>query len=444
MKTKNKILALVEIVIVLCSVFLVAMPAIAAEQTTQKVVSTITTASEDDYVLGVYGNANEDDTIDMRDLTYVKLIFFGKKPETELADAKYDGKINPLDFIQIKLIIVGKEKEITLIDSCHIQHYPKFDQRIVTIRKPVERIIPLLIHGAQALKVIEASDKIVGVPTGIEKYDYYWPELLDRPRVGNWRSPDYEAIVSLSPDIVISHIAHASKIGEKLKPLGIPVVGLDFHKDHTLESEMEKLGYILENEDQVKVEEYLDWLKDYQNMIRDTVKGLPEDKKPRVLIMWGWRLNPAAIKTFGPGGSGHLPCVNAGGINIAAELGLSYPNVDSEWILEENPDVIVIQLSPSYKWGWKNTEELKEVISDVIKTCGWDNLAAVKNNRVYVYSSRIAVGLESNVRLAYWAKWFHPDKFGDLDPEEVHKEYLEKFMKIDYSEDVISVYKKES
>ena len=64
MKTKNKILALVEIAIVLCSMFFVAIPAIAAEQTMQEVstsANTITTASEDDYVLGVYGNANEDD-----------------------------------------------------------------------------------------------------------------------------------------------------------------------------------------------------------------------------------------------------------------------------------------------------------------------------------------------------------------------------------------------
>ncbi|MCK4347082.1 MAG: hypothetical protein KAW47_00550, partial [Thermoplasmatales archaeon] len=86
-KMKTKTLALAEIAIVLCSVFLVALPAIAAEQTTKEVsasANAITTASEDDFVLGVYGNANEDDTIDMRDLTYVKLIFFGKKPETEL------------------------------------------------------------------------------------------------------------------------------------------------------------------------------------------------------------------------------------------------------------------------------------------------------------------------------------------------------------------------
>jgi iron complex transport system substrate-binding protein len=27
----------------------------------------------------IYGNANEDDTLDMRDVTYIKLVIFGKK-----------------------------------------------------------------------------------------------------------------------------------------------------------------------------------------------------------------------------------------------------------------------------------------------------------------------------------------------------------------------------
>jgi iron complex transport system substrate-binding protein len=118
---KNKAIALMG-AIVLCSLFLVALPA------------TAIATEQDDYVLGIYGNANEDDTIDMRDLTYVKLIFFGEKPETELADAKYDGKINPLDFIQIKLIIVGKEKELTIIDQA---------DRTVTVNKSCR--LPLLL-----------------------------------------------------------------------------------------------------------------------------------------------------------------------------------------------------------------------------------------------------------------------------------------------------------
>ena len=73
MKTKNKMLATVEIAVVLCSVFLMALPTIAADQNVQQAMqkesATVTAASEDDYVLGIYGNANEDDTIDMRDLT---------------------------------------------------------------------------------------------------------------------------------------------------------------------------------------------------------------------------------------------------------------------------------------------------------------------------------------------------------------------------------------
>ncbi|MCK4731904.1 MAG: hypothetical protein KAT65_05535, partial [Methanophagales archaeon] len=64
MKTKNKQIALVEIAIVLCSLFLVTIPGIAAEQIAQEMsAGKVTTASEDDYVLGIYGNANEDDTI---------------------------------------------------------------------------------------------------------------------------------------------------------------------------------------------------------------------------------------------------------------------------------------------------------------------------------------------------------------------------------------------
>ena len=66
MRTKNKLLVLMEVAVVLCAVLLLALPGLAADQPAQK-VSVLTTASEGDFVLGVYGNANEDDTIDMRD-----------------------------------------------------------------------------------------------------------------------------------------------------------------------------------------------------------------------------------------------------------------------------------------------------------------------------------------------------------------------------------------
>jgi ABC-type Fe3+-hydroxamate transport system substrate-binding protein len=186
-------IVMVEIAIVLCSVFLVAIPAIAADQTTQKA---ITTASEDDYVLGVYGNANEDDTMDMGDVVYTKLAIFGKKPKTELCDAKYDGRINVLDVIQTKLIILGKEKELTFVDG--------FGEA-VTIRKPVERIVSVWCTNNELLKVLDATDKIVGIDAGMTgKSTTLFPEISALPNCGGWYSPDFEAILSQHPDMYIS------------------------------------------------------------------------------------------------------------------------------------------------------------------------------------------------------------------------------------------------
>ena len=54
--------------------------------------------------LEIYGNANEDDIIDMRDVTYIKLVIFGKKPSTKFCDANYDGRVSMLDVVQTCLL----------------------------------------------------------------------------------------------------------------------------------------------------------------------------------------------------------------------------------------------------------------------------------------------------------------------------------------------------
>ena len=199
MKTKTKMIVMVEIAIVLCSLFLVAIPAIAAEQNVQQAMqkvstSDVTTASEDDYVLGIYGNANEDDTIDMGDVVYTKLAIFGKKPKTELCDAKYDGRINVLDVIQTKLIILGKEKELTIVDA---------NGEDVTVSMPIERIIVLNSGGsAEAVRALGAKNRVVGVYESLTKKTRLFPELSDKPSVGGggaWSSAGYRANIGIRP-----------------------------------------------------------------------------------------------------------------------------------------------------------------------------------------------------------------------------------------------------
>jgi len=62
----------------------------------------------------LYGDANGDGKIDMRDVTYVGLIILGKKPANELADANQDGRVNVLDITYIELMILGKAPSGTL------------------------------------------------------------------------------------------------------------------------------------------------------------------------------------------------------------------------------------------------------------------------------------------------------------------------------------------
>jgi len=78
------------------------------------------------YTLGVFGNANEDDTIDLKDVEYTASVVLGLDDQTQFADAKYDGEIDILDVTQIELIMLGKEEELTVFDA---------DDRIVTMRR---------------------------------------------------------------------------------------------------------------------------------------------------------------------------------------------------------------------------------------------------------------------------------------------------------------------
>ncbi len=114
--------------VVLACTMLVIMPAVAS-----------------DYTLGIFGNANMDDTIDELDIEYVRGIIAGTDEATELADANYDGRIDEDDIAQIELIIAGEEAELTIIDS---------SGRTITVTYPIESIVSLSHTSAEAIKIL--------------------------------------------------------------------------------------------------------------------------------------------------------------------------------------------------------------------------------------------------------------------------------------------------
>lgn len=100
-----------------------------------------------------------------------------------------------------------------------------------------------------------------------------------------------------------------------------------------------------------------------------------------------------------------------------------YPKVDWEWVITENPDVIIRNYK-SEQLGWNSSQEveLESLKSEIMDRPGASNVSAVMNNRVYIFYNEINFGMDSVVGLTYLAKMLHPEI--GLNPEEVYRDYL--------------------
>jgi len=404
-------------------------------------------AAASDYTLGVFGNANEDDTINMQDVTYTELIILEYKDQTQLADGKYDGKINMQDVTQIELIILGREKEITVLDLA---------DRTVTINKPVERIVEgtwgeyvpelVAIDGDKE----DPFKKIVGLATGLkayrmwtyEKYKETFPEIEDIPEVGYIGDGTFnvEKIITLKPDVVLMYVGHLKSAETAIKQLeeaDIPSIFIDYHTEtietHTKSTLM--MGYVLDKEH--RAQEIADFYMEQVNEVYSRVEEI-DKPKPKVYVECGMNGPSEYGNTYGDHMWGALiePC---GGINIAKDQVKTGP-INPEYLLDANPDVIIITGSywpatpDSMRLGYyADPGESRELLKAFTERPGWDTLDAVKNNRVYSIHHALSRHSYDSVSTQYIAKCIYPDEFEDLDPEESWNEFHERFLPIDYS-----------
>jgi iron complex transport system substrate-binding protein len=371
-------------------------------------------AGASDYTLGVFGNANEDDTINMQDVTYTELIILEYRDRTELSDAKYDGKINMQDVTQIELVILGKEKELTLLDQV---------DRIVTVPRPIERVVTTFPSVTRAIVVVDGIDRIVGVSSVLTKYSdkmlclQAYPELKEISTVGMHTEPNAELILALKPDVIFSWSSSAEVLQEKT---GIPVITIttpSYFDEGSWES-YRLAGRVLGKEE--KVEELISYATDKIEGITEVTSEIPEDEKPKVYFVSCCQGICDITKTWGRYAPGDL----AGGINVAKDQVLSSGSsiVSKEQIIDWNPDMILLH-------GGSKTNQWDLSIEDILADPDLQTVNAVKTENVY-YTKGYMIGWDPATGLTetfYMAKLFHPDEFEDLDVEAENNEILERF-----------------
>jgi iron complex transport system substrate-binding protein len=295
---------------------------------------------------------------------------------------------------------------------------------LVEISLPVKKVVALNSDCLEALRILKADNLVVGVYSDIIRMPSFWKNLTHLPKVGRWNELDVEHIVNLEPNLVIAYGYNPSRfLEDRLKSFGISLLRLDFYKIDTLEREVTVLGQLLDRTNEAA--RFCDWHTKKREAIQGKRQKAPI--RPRVYLE-GY----TDYQTVGNDTGSHEMCVLAGGKNIAADSSIPYPHVTPEWVVSENPDVIVKAVSSVNGYDLDNAGFFNRLREGVRERNTWRHIAAVASGRVHVMDGAISTGPRAIIGVAYMCRWLHPDLFKQIDPETMHKEYLEQFQDIPY------------
>jgi iron complex transport system substrate-binding protein len=315
--------------------------------------------------------------------------------------------------------------------------------REVTIKKPIERIAFTHPTTGEMIKVVGAWDRVVAIDYNARN-ELLFPGANELPLVDGPMciyDLNFEEMFEAHPDILLTvrvPMPGFEDMLAKLEPeIPVVVVG-NPNAPEAWTDGVTLLGSILDQEEEAG--EFIAWYEEVEADIRGRTAGLSEEEKPRVFFKVPG-MSAEQLCTF----TNELGFVErlfevTGAINIAADLpstGGWVQNVDPEWILEQNPEVIMVQIWEMYHQGVFGFEVDDPSVAEAARNESMNMVVfadshAAANGEVYLYESMFTVSPRLVVLMAYWARWLHPELFADLDPQAIYQEYLTMFMRIDY------------
>lgn len=388
------------------------------------VAGTVSGSTALDYTLKVFGNANLDDEIDERDITYVTSIIDGNEDTTEYADANHDGKVDQADIEQIKRIIDKSGDSLIIQDS---------NDRVVKLPYPIQKAVVLWSTIAEPIQAMGAGDKIVGIDDITAKRTTLFPEISQKPSMGKRAEPDIEAIVKLDPDVVIT-LATKDEIINKIQSAGIPVVIASYGTNRELDdtfaagmAESKLLGYVLGVPDQAR--DYIDFYKKYLKIVEEKVSTISDADRPNVLYTYD--NTKGKIQSSGGGNMMANLIAFAGARDITTDTPGEWIELDLEFPLKENAQYILfedaITRDDLIGYGVSDPARIATKLQEYKDLPGFDTLDAVKNDEVYAMPWGLVSACHWLATL-YQAKLFQPDLFADLDVPAIHQEYLQQYL----------------
>lgn len=250
------------------------------------------------------------------------------------------------------------------------------------------KIVSLAPSNTEILYALGAQDQIAAVTTFCD----YPPEAKAKQKVGGWTNVDYDAVLALEPDMVLTSTVVQEPVLKKCAELGLKV----FHFDpRTLE---DVFGTVRGIGDLVGKKKEAETLVEEMRAKIDEIKNLTKDAKmrPRVYAE-EWHKPPFVCGNWIP-----ELIAEAGGESMI-DGGISR-EVGTEEIQKFDPHYIIVT--------WCGFGERAQAEKIKFRE-GWEDVYAVKNDRIIIFDDsylnrpgpRLAEGTEM------LAKAIHPELF---------------------------------
>jgi iron complex transport system substrate-binding protein len=293
----------------------------------------------------------------------------------------------------------------------------------VTIPKQVNKVASMRSGITEIICALGQKDKIVAVEEGVKEGTGYgafiagvYPDLMDRDSPLAGGDINAEEMLRIDPDLVLhggyGRIKQADAFKEQVPEM--PVVIAHFE---TLEHYMDDIRIVAQcvsAED--RAEELIAYLQAKLDFVASRVGDVPEEEKVRVFYGGHDIYHAYGGETFE-----HFQIVNAGGVNVAADLTGWMPEVSAEQLLQWDPQVVVLLSGVS--------------VDDVLNDPKLASLSAVKTGRVYALPES---GWDfSSPRALFCIEWLasklYPERFADVDIEAEADEFYQNVFGVDYT-----------
>lgn len=275
------------------------------------------------------------------------------------------------------------------------------DGSSVTLPGVADRIVLMNSNAGEMLYVIGAADRVVGASQSIMDHAELGPLFPNAVSVGKWNVPDVETISSLSPDVVVAFASSKPQNADLIESAGIPIVYVDCYKPTTMAQDVRSLGTLTGREDEAL--RFVEFYEEVVEGVRAAVASASE--VPRVYAE-GYSDYSGQVN-----GSGvDLLLDIAGGENVLTQdVGAVSPKVSPEWLVSENPEVIIKVVSVA------DMEDAAGVFDELVSRQGFASIDAVAENRTILLRNDVAYGPRSFAGAVAVARVLHPEEMAGFD-----------------------------